>query len=134
MVRQNISPKSPYSRALRNSGFSLVELLVVVGIIVAMAAVIIPAVSQFAGRGDTGAQVEEFDAIQSAMDNMIVDTGLITINPSPSNSKNDWTSFPSGPGVPALENYLRDTVSAHYYCWDSSGQITDQHATAGACP
>jgi len=36
-------------------GFTLIELLVVVGIIVALAAVIVPLVIQFSGRGDTGA-------------------------------------------------------------------------------
>ena len=37
-------------------GFTLIELLVVVGIIVALAAVIVRLVVQFAGRGDTGAR------------------------------------------------------------------------------
>ena len=43
-------------RALRRgeSGFTLVELLVVVGIIVALAAVIIPNVASFANRGRDG--------------------------------------------------------------------------------
>ena len=36
-------------------GFTLIELLVVVGIIVALAAVIVPLVIQFSGRGDNGA-------------------------------------------------------------------------------
>lgn len=110
------------------------ELLVVVGIIVALAAVLIPTVSQFTGRGDAGAQVKEFDAIQSAMDNLMVDAGVITINPSPSTSKNSWTAFPTGTGVPPLETYLRATTTAYYYCWASDGLITDQHNSAGACP
>ena len=131
MVRQ-INFFGPKTRG--NSGFTLVEFLVVVGIIVALAAVIVPTVSQFSGRGVAGAQLEEFDAIQSAMDNMMVDTGLITINPSPGTSKNDWTTFPNGSGVMPLQGFLRDTTSAHYYCWDSSGLLTDQHITAGACP
>ena len=134
MVCQKHSPELRQTTSRRESGFTLVELLVVVGIIVALAAVLIPVVSQFTGRGEDGAQVKEFDAIQSAMDNLMVDAGVITINPSPSTSKNLWTNFPTGSGVPPLETYLRDTTTAYYYCWASDGLITDQHVAAGACP
>jgi type II secretory pathway pseudopilin PulG len=112
-----------------------VELLVVVGIIVALAGVLIPSIAQFSGRGEVGAQVQEFDAVQSAMDNLMVDIGVTNINPAPGISKNDWASFPNGSGVPPLETYLRDESSSfYYYCWNSSGLITDQQELSGACP
>ena len=63
-------------------GFTLIELLVVVGIIVALAAVIVPLVIQFAGRGDTGAASAEWDTIQSAIDTMMVDNTAITVTAS----------------------------------------------------
>lgn len=131
MVRQS---KSPTSRIKRDSGFTLVELLVVVGIIVALAAVAVPSISQFADRGESGAQVQEFDAVQSAMDSLMVDSGVITINPSPGVSKNKWTTFPNGSGVPSLETYIRGSTTAYFYCWDSSGLLTDQHPATNACP
>lgn len=134
MVHPNTTPENPKSKICRNSGFTLVELLVVVAIIVALAGVIIPNVSQFVGRGKAGAQVEEFDTIQSAMDSMMVDVGLITINPSPGVSKNTWKTFPNGSGVSPLDTYLRDSTTAYFYCWDSTGTITDQHNIADTCP
>ena len=107
----------------------------VVGIIVALAGVLIPSIAQFSGRGEVGAQVQEFDVVQSAMDNLMVDIGVTNINPAPGISKNDWASFPNGSGVPPLETYLRDESSSfYYYCWNSSGLITDQQELSGACP
>lgn len=106
----------------------------VVGIIVALASVVIPNVALFAGRGETGVGVQEFDAVQSAMDNLMVDTGVTNINSAPGTSKNNWASFPNGSGVPPLETYLRDDSSSYYYCWNSTGLITDQHESSSACP
>lgn len=60
-------------------GFTLIELLVVVGIIVALAAVIVPLVIQFSGRGDTGVANAEWDSIQSAVDTMTADNALTAV-------------------------------------------------------
>ncbi len=60
-------------------GFTLVELLVVVGIIVALAAVIIPNVSRFTGKGNEGALSAEAENVQAAMDTMMANTGSIDV-------------------------------------------------------
>ena len=52
---QNILKKILGRGSESQKGFTLIELLVVVGIIVALAAVIVPLVVQFSGRGDAGA-------------------------------------------------------------------------------
>ena len=134
MVRQKKSSENCKSKTLDGAGFTLVELLVVVGIIVTLAAVVIPSVSQLSGRGKAGAEVQEFEAVQSAMDNLMVDSGVVTVNTGPGTSKNNWTTFPNGDGVPPLETYLRDATTAYYYCWNANGLITDQHLSSSACP
>ena len=117
----------------QESGFSLVELLVVVGIIVALASVVIPSVSKFANRGEVGAMSEEFESVQSAMDFMMIDSDVTTMNPSPSTAKNNWFTFPNGAGVYPLNGYLRSSPTNFYYCWDASGNITQQHTVSASC-
>ncbi|MBI2867033.1 MAG: prepilin-type N-terminal cleavage/methylation domain-containing protein [Chloroflexi bacterium] len=114
-------------------GFTLVELLVVVGIIVALAAVSFVSVTQFAGRGEQGAQAAELDNVQAAFDAMMADVGITTVtaNAAPSNSTNSFALVPTeGP----LAGYLRTDPTTRFYCWDTSGKITLQSDTAAACP
>ena len=98
----------------REAGFTLVELLVVVGIIVALAAVIVPSVVLFSGKGSEGAKAAEVDSVQSAIDTMMADkaiTGVTALTPA-DNSVQLWTSLPAGTGSAVLATYLRsDTTS-----------------------
>ena len=117
------------------SGFTLAELLVVVAIIVALAAVIIPTVTRFTGKGDEGAKSAENQNVQAAMDAMMADNSLTAISGAmPSSSVNDWITNP-GTGATALNGYLRADATKYFYCYDSTGLITRQDsASAGACP
>ncbi len=115
-------------------GFTLVELLVIVSIVVALAGVITPSVAGFADRGEVGAMAEEIDSVQFAMDIMMIDRNVISVNAGPASSLNSWKTFPNGPGVVSLDNYLRAQDTAFYYCWNASGLITDQHRVSSACP
>lgn len=119
----------------RKSGFTLVELLIVVAIIVALGAVIVPNVLQFADRGDTGAQAAERDAVQAAMDAMMADVGITTVTAqaNPDNSNNAWGALPAGVGQ-ALQPFLREASTTYFYCWDATGLVTQQDTAAAACP
>ena len=57
-------------------GFTLIELLIVVAILGVLAAVVIPNVGRFIGRGETEAAQTELSNIQSAVIAMMTDTGL----------------------------------------------------------
>jgi len=131
--------KKPMGRESEDQkGFTLIELLVVVGIIVALAAVIVPLVIQFSGRGDVGAQNAEWDAIQTAIDTMMADNALTTVNAGASAAFiTDSFDFDDTAASQDLSTYLRDASTTYCYTWAASGRILTQVSAAGsppACP
>jgi type IV pilus assembly protein PilA len=78
-------------------GFTLIELLIVVAILGALAAIVIPNVGRFIGRGEKEAAATEYANIQSAVISMMVDNRLATLpNPVSAqvNRTNDMGAFP----------------------------------------
>jgi len=109
------------------SGFTLVELLVVVAIIIALAAVIIPSVASFASKGDEGAKSAERQNVQTAMDTYMADIGSTTVAPrdiGTVSSTNDFST--AGTNSVDLSTYLRKDTTAYSYCWDAGGLVTAQ--------
>ena len=107
------------------SGFTLVELLVVVAIIIALAAVIIPSVASFAGKGEEGAKAAERDNVQTGIDTLMADTAATTVTPLilvGDSSSNDF----SASGTLNLSTYLRNDTTTYFYCWDGAGLVTAQ--------
>ena len=135
---RNILKKTLGRGSEDQKGFTLIELLVVVGIIVALAAVIVPLVVQFSGRGDEGAAAAEWSAIQSAIDTMMADSTLTAVNAGGSAAFiTDSFDFDAGSGTQNLSTYLRDSSTAYCYTWAASGRVLTQVAAAGspaACP
>ena len=135
---RNILKKTLGRGSEDQKGFTLIELLVVVGIIVALAAVIVPLVVQFSGRGDEGAAAAEWAVIQSAIDTMMADNTLTAVAAGGSAAFiTDSFDFDAGSGTQNLSAYLRDSSTAYCYTWAASGRVLTQVAAAGspaACP
>lgn len=107
----------------RESGFTLIELLVVIGIIVALAAITVPLVTKFAGKGDEGALKAETETVQSAMNAMMADKGIVAVTANDkdttSNGQNTWTALPAGTRAATLDGYLKKNGTKFFYCWDT---------------
>ena len=117
----------------REGGFTLIELLVVIGIIVALAAITVPLVTKFAGKGDEGALKSETETIQSAMNAMMADKGIVAVTANDkgttSNGQNTWTALPAGTGAGTLDGYLKKNSTKFFYCWDSKGNVYAHNKT-----
>ena len=114
-------------------GFTLVELLVVVAIVVALAAASVVSVTQFAGKGQEGAIASEGESVQAAMDAMMADKGIKLVTANSLVTDSGVQNFAAVPTEGALAGYLRQNPTTYFYCWDSTGK-TKQLTAAGLCP
>ena len=74
------------------------------------------------------------------MDTMMADKTITSVTDlvSPANSNQVWTALPTGTGADSLFgatiDYLRSATTTYFYCWDTSGLITQQDLAAATCP
>lgn len=120
--------KTPAARVARGQGgFTLIEMIVVVGIIAVLAAVIIPNIGRFIGSGESGAMVAEQESVQTAMNAMMAENAITTVDASAAAPKtNNWSALPAGTNAEPLAGYLQSATTVYFYCWNASGQIVDQ--------
>ena len=118
-------------------GFTLIEMIVVVGIIAVLAAVIVPNMGKFIGQGESGAKSAEMDAVQTAMHAMMADKAITAVNAynlsTTSSASNTWTGLPAGTDAVALNSYLQADNTKYFYCYDGAGALVEQFETAVAC-
>jgi len=131
---RNILKKALGKRSEEQKGFTLIELLVVVGIIVALAAVIVPLVIQFAGKGDEGAWATEAAVVQAAIDTMMADSTSLSVTPPASEpvAYDGTETFGMGAAY-ALNLYVRDMPTVCEYTLSATGLVTQDVSVGAIC-
>ena len=114
-------------------GFTLIEMIVVVGIIAVLAAVIVPNIGKFIGSGEQGAKNAEWESVQTAMNAMMAEQAITAVDASGVNSSNVWTALPAGTDAATLDAYLQEDNTIYFYCYGTDGQVTSQQEVATAC-
>ena len=101
------------------AGFTLIEMIVVVGIIAVLAAVIVPNMGKFIGQGESGAKSAEMDAAQTAMHAMMADMAITAVAAydlsTTSTSTNAWAALPTGTSSATLDAYLQSANTKYFY-------------------
>ena len=128
-------------------GISLIELLVLVGILAAAAALTAAAIptysrffgpgeaednSRFLGQEEAEANASELSMVQNAMDAMMAENLLKSVNNSPPRGTNIFDRLPKGKGAEALakpdgffrSGGTRDDPTKCTYTWTTSGRVT----------
>ena len=131
---RNLMSKRLGRAAQNQRGFTLIEMVVVIGIIVALAAVIVPLVIKFSGTGAAAAQAAEWDAVQTSIDTMMADEQMLTIAPSTAVTRitdtlnfKDTGSTAQPNSAYDLSKYTRDASTNYCYEWLGSGRLTSQY-------
>lgn len=92
-------------------GFTLIELLVVIGILGAIAAVVVPNVGSFIGRGKTEAQSTELHNVQTSVMAMMVDSGSGQLDAQVATTNDMSTVLATTPGGTAGDLALSDYLT-----------------------
>ncbi|MDA0735302.1 MAG: type II secretion system protein [Chloroflexi bacterium] len=108
-------------------GFTLIEILIAVGILALLAGIAVPTVGVLLGNSETKAEAAELSNVQAAIDFLMADQEMATIT-AVAVASSDMTAFPGA--APRLNpNYLRSTSTRCEYTVTAGGTVSQ-----ASCP
>lgn len=134
-------PRNGFGGPGGSAGFSLTELLILIGVFTLMVVAAVPAYSYFLSGGeepgplvsrpaallaDAELQAAELLTVQMAMDGMMASGQIVEVEPSPTRGADSFDALPSGAGAePLYPDFLRTEAGLTdcVYMWTSIGQV-----------
>lgn len=109
-------------------GFTLMEILIAVGILAILAGVAVPTVAHLRSNAEANAAKGELSNVQAAMDSMMSDQGLESVTQVTSeNATATMTAFPSAShplnGDATYGDYIRTSTTRYKYYCDTDGTV-----------
>lgn len=102
------------------SGFTLIEILIAVGILALLAGIAVPTVAVLLSQSKDKAEEGEWSNVQTAIDSMMANKESESIT-EVNNPTNDMTNFP--PGSPLYPDYLRTDRTRCFYTVEFNGRV-----------
>lgn len=114
---------------LRQRAFTLVEILIAVGILAILAAVAVPTVAKFTSRSEIKAASAELSNIQTAMDSMMSDRAQETVTAvTQANATCAMSGFPDATyrlnGDSTYGDYIRQATTRYKYYIAADGEVS----------
>ena len=108
------------------AGFSLMEIIVAIGIMAAIAAITVPLVTRFTSTGESGAKTSENESVNTALEGYMAESGLSAVSAQANTQSMSGT---------VLTGFLKTNTTTYCYSWTTAGVITQSadKASVTAC-